>query len=339
MKYLTLLYLFILSESCSAIKIEKDIKQIKAPFDGNRFNNIEPFKDKGFLSLLKWRITRNGADWKDVSNQQFYKPEYQRSKELKLTLIGHSTVLIQINNINILTDPHYSKRSSIVTWAGPKRIIEPAIKISDLPPIDLVLISHNHYDHLDIPTLKLLNAKFSPKILVGLGNKGLLESNGIKNVIEMDWWDKFLFNGISISFTPVQHWSARGLFDKRKTLWGGFLVEADKKIFFAGDTGYGKVFKMINQKYGEIDIGLIPIGAYEPRWFMKDSHVNPEEAVKIFLDLKLKHGFGIHFGTFKELTDEPIDKPIKDLSQALLKYNINKNNFIAPVFGKAYSYK
>jgi L-ascorbate metabolism protein UlaG (beta-lactamase superfamily) len=338
-KYLTLLCLLLLSESCSAIKIEKDMKQIKAPFDGTRFENIEPFEDKGFFSLLKWRITRDSPDWKEVRNQKFHKPKFQRSEELKLTLIGHSTVLIQINNINILTDPHYSKRSSIVTWAGPKRVIQPAIKISDLPPIDLVLISHNHYDHLDIPTLKLLNAKFSPKVLVGLGNKELLRSNGITNVVEMDWWDKFLFNDIPISFTPTQHWSARGLFDKRKTLWGGFLIEATKKIFFAGDTGYGKVFKQINKKYGAIDVGLIPIGAYEPRWFMKDAHVNPEEAVKIFLDLKLKHGFGIHFGTFKDLTDEPIDKPINDLNQALLKSKVSNKDFIAPIFGKTYNYK
>ena len=338
MKFIIFITL-LLSQSCSAIKIEKDTANIKAPFDGTKFNNIEPFEDKGLWALLKWRITRKTPNWEEVSNQKFYQPEFQRSKDLKLTLIGHSTVLIQINDVNILTDPHYSNRSSVVSWAGPKRIIQPAIKFEDLPPIDLILISHNHYDHLDIPTLKKLDSKFSPTVLVGLGNKLLLTSNGIKNVIEMDWWDKYIFKDIPISFTPVQHWSARGLFDKRRTLWGGFLIESSKKIFFAGDTGYGKVFKLIKQKYGSVDVGLIPIGAYEPRWFMKDAHINPYEAVKIYLDLDLKHGFGIHFGTFKDLTDEAIDKPINDLLQALKKYKIDKKHFIAPQFGKAYGFK
>ena len=337
MKKKIILFLFFSFHSCAGSKNFKNNKII-APFDGTRFDNIEPFEDKSLLTVLKWRLFNDRPDWKDVKNQKFYKPTTKRSESLKLTMIGHSTVLIQVNNINILTDPHFSLRSSPLSWAGPKRVIQPSIKFDDLPTIDLVLISHNHYDHLDLPTLKKLSDKFSPTVLAGLGNSVLLKSEGISNVYELDWWDKFDFKGIPIHFTPVQHWSARGPFDKRKTLWGGFYIEAKKKIFFAGDTGYGKVFKMINEKYGDMDIGLIPIGAYAPRWFMKDAHVNPKEALKIFNDLKLKKAFGIHFGTFKDLTDEPRLKPIKDLKIALEELAMDKGDFIAPDFGREYSY-
>ncbi len=338
MKKKMMLSLLLLLVSCSGVK-NMGNKKIVAPFDGKKFDNIEPFPDKSLFTVLKWRITADRENWKKVENQRFSKPSTTRSKALKLTMIGHSTVLIQVDNINVLTDPHFSDRSSPVSWAGPKRVIGPAIKFEDLPPIDIILISHNHYDHLDIPTLKRLSNKFSSKILVGLGNNALLESKGIGNVHELDWWERFEFNGLPIHFTPVQHWSARGAFDKRETLWGGFYIEASKKIFFAGDTGYGKVFKMINKKYGDMDVGLIPIGAYAPRWFMKDAHVNPEEAVKIFNDLKLKKGFGIHFGTFKDLTDEPRLKPIVDLKEALKKFQLSTRDFIAPKFGKEYLFE
>lgn len=332
------LFLILICQGCAAANIAKDEQMIKAPFDGTRFDNIEPFADKSLWSVLKWRFTGKRATWKNVEDQKFYKPSVQRSQPLKLTLIGHSTVLIQVNDINILTDPHYSQRASPVSWAGPQRVIQPAIKFQDLPPIDIVLISHNHYDHLDLTTLKNLNDKFAPKILVGLGNKKLLKSEGIQNVHELDWWDQFDFKGVPIHFTPVQHWSARGVFDKRKTLWGGFYIQAQKKIFFAGDTGYGKVFRMIQDKYGPMDVGLIPIGAYEPRWFMKNAHVNPEDAVRIFIDLKLQKAFGIHFATFNDLTDESQLKPIEDLKIALDKFKIERGNFIAPKFGIVYQY-
>ena len=337
MKRASILLLSLLLVSCSTVEKNSD-KKIVAPFDGTQFENIEPFEDKGILSLLHWRFTAQRADWKEVEDQTFFKAAVQRSQNLKLTFIGHSTVLIQVNNINILTDPHFSQRSSPVSWAGPKRVIQPSIKFDDLPPIDLVLISHNHYDHLDLQTLKRLGDKFSPTILVGLGNNKLLASQGITNVYELDWWQEFNFKGLPIHFTPVQHWSARGIFDKRETLWGGFYIQGKQKVFFAGDTGYGKVFNMIHDKYGDMDVGLIPIGAYAPRWFMQDAHINPEEAVKIFADLKLKKAFGIHFATFKDLTDEPRLQPIEHLKNALGKSGMNESDFIAPDFGKMYQY-
>lgn len=326
--------------ACGGHKIKKDPSKIVAPFDGVRFDNLEPFPDKSIFDVLKWRFSaiNNVQAWpKELALEQV-KPEKNRSEELNITIIGHSSVLVQINGLNILTDPHFSERASPVSFAGPKRVVKPAIKLNDLPPIDLVLISHNHYDHLDLPSLKKLRDHSNPKIIVPLGDMALLEGEGISNVEEMDWWDAKKLNNVNIHFVPVQHWSARGIFDKRKSLWGGFVIEASKKIFFAGDTGYGTVFKKIKERLGPMDISLIPIGAYEPRFFMKNAHINPEEAVKIFLDTESKHALGIHFKTFADLTDEYIDQPEKDLKEALDKYQISRDRFIAPDFGKSYSY-
>jgi L-ascorbate metabolism protein UlaG (beta-lactamase superfamily) len=323
-------------------KVRKDPSKIVAPFDGKKFNNIEPFSDKSFFTVLWWRLKRafTAESWPDETPQVFFEPETSRSKELKVSVIGHATALIQVDNINILTDPHFSKRASPISWAGPKRVVKPGIPFEKLPPIDIVVISHDHYDALDIPTLKRISKKWGSKIFVGLGNLPLLKESNINNVFEMDWWDRVSFNDIDISFVPVQHWSARSTGDKRETLWGGFVIHGSKQIFFAGDTGYGtgKVFNMIHQKFGDMDLSLIPIGAYRPRYFMKNAHVWPAESVKIFLDTKSKKAIGIHFGTFANLTDEAIDDPPKDLKKALIENNISQERFIVPEFGRTYSF-
>ncbi len=339
---LSLLFLFFLltiSSSCgSHPKVTKDIDKIVAPFDGEKFQNLEPFPDKSLFQVLSWKIPSlfTKPKWPENLDNKRFKPMTERSEELKVTVINHSTVLIQMNKLNILTDPQYSNRASPLSWAGPKRVISPGIAFEDLPPIDIVVISHNHYDHLDLPTLKRLNEKFNPTVYVGLGNKPLLNENKIEKVIEMDWWEKLIFGEVAIHFVPVQHWSARSTSDKRETLWGGFVLEGNKKVFFAGDTGYGKVFKLIYEKLGAMDLSLIPIGAYEPRDFMKNAHVWPKESVKIFQDTKSKKAIGIHFGTFSGLTDEEIDQPRKDLNKALKANNIFESDFIVPVFGKTY---
>ena len=341
MKILFIVFIIFIGvcSSCeSNNKVTKNRDQIVAPYDGKKFNNLEPFPDKSFFSVLKWKLSSlfNKSSWKENLDNKVYKPKFQRSDELKIVVINHSTVLIQMNNLNILTDPIYAQRASPVSFAGPKRVIKPGIAFDDLPPIDIIVISHDHYDHLELETLNKLNDKFSPQIYVGLGNKSLLNEYEIKNVIEMDWWDQKLVKDIQINFVPVQHWSARGASDKRETLWGGFVINGKKKVFFAGDTGYGKVFKLIYQKLGAIDISLIPIGAYQPRNFMKNAHVWPKESVKIFQDTKTKQAVGIHFGTFADLTDEAIDQPKKDLYQALSEQNISKDKFIIPEFGQTY---
>ena len=249
--------------------------------------------------------------------------------------IGHATYLINNGDINILTDPIFSKRASPFGFAGPKRMIPPVMTLNDLPRIDVVVVSHNHYDHLDIWSLRKLN-KLNPKtiFLVPIGDGKKLTRSGIKNVYEMNWWDEFSHSETTFSFTPVQHWSKRGLFDRNKSLWGGWFIKTEAlALYHAGDTGYSSDFKTTYQRLGSPDYSFIPIGAYDPRWFMKDSHVNPEEAVQIALDLNTFKSFGMHWGTFT-LTDEPVLEPPKRLEQELKKLNLKSDFFRSPKPGE-----
>jgi L-ascorbate metabolism protein UlaG (beta-lactamase superfamily) len=224
-----------------------------------------------------------------------------------------------------------------VSWAGPKRIHLPGIAFEDLPHIDVVLVSHNHYDHMDKNTLIQLHEKFKPVFLVGLGDKAHLESWGIQNVTELDWWESLKIKDFTFNYTPAQHFSGRTLGDRYESLWGGFMIQTpeNKNIYFVGDTGYASFFKDIQNRFKNIDVALIPIGAYEPRWFMKNMHVNPEEAVLAHIDLKSKKSFGMHFGTF-QLTAEKLDAPSEDLKSALRKLNVPEKDFIAPQVGSTY---
>ena len=249
--------------------------------------------------------------------------------------IGHATYLINNGDINILTDPIFSKRASPLGFAGPKRMIPAVMSLSDLPKIDLVVVSHNHYDHLDIWSLKKLN-KLNPRtiFLVPIGDGKKLIRAGIKNVHEMNWWDEFSHSETTFNFTPVQHWSKRGLFDRNKSLWGGWFFQTkDLALYHAGDTGYSSDFKTTYERLGAPDYSFIPIGAYDPRWFMKDSHVNPEEAIQIALDLKTPRSFGMHWGTFI-LTDEPVLEPPVRLKETLKEQNLAPDFFISPKPGE-----
>lgn len=330
-------YLFVsilITMSCSSREFKNPYK---APFDGEKFSNLEPFPPKSFSDLLKWKVfNTNRKDWPEwIEIPIGKKPKKHTQKgEVLYTVINHATVLIQVDGVNILTDPIWSERTSPVSFLGPKRVHRPTILFEDLPHIDLVIVSHNHYDHLDIPTLKKLSDKYAPTILVGLKNGKLLKSEGVTNYIEMDWYQRFIYKELAITFMPNQHWSARGLFDKFETLWGGYIIESQKgQIYFAGDTGYGQFFKDIKKRFDNIVLSFLPIGAYEPRWFMKPAHINPQEAVQGHIDLGSKHSVGIHFGTF-QLTDEGRDEPILALKKALEGKDIS---FLIPDFGKAYS--
>ena len=323
-----------LSFSCASTKVQS---QTNAPFNGKKFDNIESFPDKNIFSLLWWKIRglSNSVDWpEDIKSTQF-KPLKERSLEPIITVINHATILIQMNGINILTDPHFSGRASPVQFAGPKRAVEPGIKFELMPKIDYILISHNHYDHLDLDTLKRFAKRDNPLILAGLKTQKFLKENDLDNAKDMDWWSNFIVDKLTITFVPAQHWSARGLFDKREMLWGGFYIKGIKSIYFAGDTGYGKFFKLIKDKLGPPEVALLPIGAYEPRWFMKSAHMNPKEAVQAFIDLESRRMFGMHFGTFK-LTDEGYKDPVIDLQQNIKKRNLNASIFTVPIFGQAY---
>jgi len=303
--------------------------EISDHFDGKRFYNLERF-EKSERSFWRWMLTRKRAPWPDwVDIKQGPKPVSKFGDGLKVTFINQATMLIQTHWLNILTDPMYSDRCFPFQSWGPKRVHDPGIKYEDLPKIDVVLISHNHYDHLDVTTLKRLQKSFKPVFYVGLGGKAYLEKLGLTNIKELDWWDEEAINHeVSTTFVPAQHFNRRGFFDYNTSLWGGFVIETPSgSLYFAGDTGYGGHFKTIAKRKGPFKLALIPIGAYEPRWFMKKGHVNPEEAVQAHIDLKAEKSIGIHFGTF-QLTDEPREEPVEHLKLARKKLGVSDDDFI-----------
>ncbi len=314
-------------------------------FDGSKFSNHLK-SDKSPWDILKL-----------FSGFMFYKQSWPRwvendpdvvsevvtrSEALRVTFINHSSFLVQIDNLNILTDPVYSDRTSPFPWVGPKRVRSPGIKFESLPPIDVVLISHNHYDHLDIEVLKKLYQRqqgSEPLILAGLGNGGLFSQEGLTRFKDLDWGQRVDQGSVRFSFVESRHRSGRGISDQMKTLWGSFVIETSKgPIYFAGDTGYGPHFNNAYEQFGEFYLSLLPIGAYEPRWFMKDIHMNPEDAVKAHTDLHSSNSLSMHFGTF-QLTHEGISQPVTDLAVALKKYEISADIFRVLEFGETRVYE
>lgn len=243
--------------------------------------------------------------------------------------------LLQWHGLTVLTDPVWSDRCSPVSWAGPKRVRPPALAWAQLPPIDLVLVSHNHYDHMDVPTLQRLQAHSRPLMITGLGNRAFLAGHGLSHVVELDWWQPHAANGATVTFAPAVHWSNRGGHGRNATLWGAFMIErAGSRVYFGGDTGYGPHFAETRQRLGAPDLALLPIGAYEPRWFMKTMHMNPEEAVQAHRDLGARRSLGLHFGTW-QLTDEGIEAPVVALHEARSREGLGEADFRAPAFGES----
>ena len=287
-------------------------------FDGSRFRNHQSgWQSEG--SFLKWQLTAKRGPWRDWVEAPAGPAPPARVSEgrLRVTFINHATTLIQMDGLNILTDPIWSERCSPVSWAGPKRHRAPGIRFEDLPPIDAVLISHNHYDHLDLPTLRQLG-KHRPILISHLGNGALLAKHGIPGAREIDWWEESpLANGVKVTSVPAQHFSARALSDRDKNLWGGFVISGPSgNVYFAGDTGWGKHFGEIREKFGKIRLALLPIGAYLPRWFMKPAHITPAEAVDAHMALGAGMSLAIHFGTFR-LGDDGELEPVVDLRRAI----------------------
>lgn len=249
--------------------------------------------------------------------------------ENTMTWIGHSSVLLQTQGLNILIDPVFANRVSPLGFMGPQRQVALPFEISDLPLIDAVVISHSHYDHLDVESLQKIDMHSGglTLFLVPLGSQDLLESVGIKNIKELDWWEKVSLGETQVTFTPAQHWTQRTPFDRNQSLWGGWHVQNQSlKFLYTGDTGYSKDFADIREKLGAVDVAMIPIGAYEPRWFMKQQHVNPDEAIQIHRDIGSKLSIGVHWGTFR-LADEPLAAPAIDLASAIEKEKISSEAF------------
>ena len=300
-------------------------------FNGQSFANTIPMKKgAGDLARFGWGSLTKASTWPDwVEVEQRKIPNERVHNGLSITYVNHASFLIQVDGVNILTDPIYSKRASPFQWAGPKRVHSPGVRFEDLPPIDVVLISHNHYDHMDEATLKrFASDQAQPLVLAGLGNGELLDDWQLNNHKDMDWEDHVTHRGVEFVFTECRHRSGRGAADQMKTLWGSFVIKSSVgNIYFAGDSGYSPHFKETGDKHGPFELSLLPIGAYEPRWFMRDVHVDPAEAVMAHRDLRSKFSVGMHFGTF-QLTYEPIDQPVIDLELALQQQNVDAASFI-----------
>ena len=294
-------------------------------FAEERFSNSDGMKNEKSLSeVLKWSWSREEPKKEFIKTNENINLNSLKDREHYALWIGHSTFLINNGDLTILTDPIFSERASPLNFAGPKRLIKPVIKIKDLPEVDVITISHNHYDHLDVNSLRKIQKKFpNVKILVPKGDLKLLKNYNLNNGFEFLWWEEIIFDNTKFIFTPAQHWSARGLRDRNKSLWGSwFIKNEDKNIFHAGDTGYSEDFIEIRNRLGAVDFAMIPIGAYDPQWFMSYSHVNPEEALSIAKDLDAKKSIGMHWGTFI-LTDEPVLEPRERLNKITNQTNIN----------------
>jgi len=307
-------------------------------FNGHRFKNPSGISAKGFKDVGKYMLKREKDKWTKKKNPFVRKEPIVRvdKKEIQYTFINHATFLLQINGLTILTDPIFSEYCSPVPLPSMRRNRPPGVALDLLPPIDIVLMSHNHYDHMDKESIQKIIKKWNPSFITLLGNKHTLEKMGVRDVTELDWWQSIKYKGLEITSTPTNHFSSRGTFDRNTSLWGGFvLAGANKKIYFLGDSGYSDVFKEIGNRLGPMDLSLIPIGAYMPRWFMSPIHISPEEAVQVHIDTNSKKSIAMHFGTF-ELADDNPERAIKELNDALIKKEIPKDSFSIIEEGNVY---
>jgi L-ascorbate metabolism protein UlaG (beta-lactamase superfamily) len=290
---------------------------VSGHFDGARFQNLAPFPFHGFGDFVRWRRTARPGYWPEWIDSKPGPRPPARVDGLRVTLVNHSTVLVQTGGVNILTDPVWSERASPLSWAGPQRHRAPGLRFDDLPPIDVVLVSHNHYDHLDLATLKRLAARGARDFFAPLGDGPLLKSRGIPRVAELDWWQSALAGGARITAVPAQHFSGRGLRDRNATLWCGYIIEsAAGAVYFAGDTGWGPHFALIRERWPAIRLALLPVGAYRPAWFMSPVHLSPDDAVRAHAALGAFLSVPIHYGTFA-LGDDSAREPLDDLARAL----------------------
>jgi len=305
-------------------------------FDGVRFVNLPAATMPDGVQMARWGLTRTKGTWPArLGGEPGPRPaERVTDHTMRVTWVGHATVLVQVDSLNFLTDPIWSERATPVQGVGPQRSAVPGIRFEELPPIDLVVLSHDHYDHLDLETLTRLEALHRPRFVVGLGNGELLANAGIGRVTELDWWERFaLGDGLAVTMVPAQHFSMRGLCDRDATLWGGHVVETRHgSVFFAGDTGFGPHFSAIRERLGPPRLALLPIGAYQPRWVMEAMHMGPSEAVEAHRILGAETSVAIHFDTFSLADDGHGDAPA-ELAVARARANVPAESFLVPELG------
>lgn len=311
-----------------------------AHWDGEQFRNQEPLPPQGLTEILRWQLTREPGEWTEVTDAEPGPPPVPQVArgEMRITLIGHATMLLQMDGVNILTDPTWSDRASPVSWAGPRRFRPPGVRFENLPEIDAVVISHNHYDHLDVSTLKRLEQEHAPRFYVGLGNAALLQRNGLSDVVELDWWETLpLSEEVGLTATPAQHFSGRGLFDRQRTLWTGYVLSGPSGVaYFAGDTGWGPHFRQVRERFGAVRLALLPIGAYKPRWFMGPIHLSPVEAVEAHQVLEPSVSVAMHYGTFN-MADDGQDEAVRALQSARQEKHVPASRFWMLEFGEGRS--
>ena len=305
-------------------------------FNGKTFFNPGERADRGLVDLLRWKLTSRAAAWPErIEVPRRPLPAAPGADGVVATWVGQSTVLLRSASATIITDPIFSERAGPVSWAGPRRAAAPGVDFGAVPRVDAVLLSHDHYDHCDLPTLRRLALRDDPVAVAPLGHRPLLEASGLRRVVELDWWQSGAgAPGVEVTLVPALHWCRRRPFGTNLRLWGGFMLRVGGRlVYFAGDSGYDEqLFAGIGRRCGAPDLALIPIGAYEPRWFMRSAHMDPSEAVRVHRDVGARRSIGMHWGTF-QLTDEGREEPVRALAEALRLAGVEPRAFDAPPIG------
>ena len=305
-------------------------------FNGKTFFYPGERSERGVLDLIRWRLTSRAEPWPErVEVDRRPLPPAPASDGVAATWVGQSTVLLRSSSATILTDPILSDRAGPVAWAGPRRVAPPGVEFGAIPRVDVVLLSHDHFDHCDLPTLRRLAGRDDPLAIAPLGHRSLLASSGLRRIVELDWWQSHACApGLEATLVPALHWCRRRPFGTNRRLWGGFMLNAGRRlVYFAGDSGYDeRLFVEIGRRCGAPDLALLPIGAYEPRWFMRAAHMNPSEAVRAHRDVGARRSLAVHWGTF-QLTDEGRDEPVRALEAARELAGLPADAFDAPPIG------
>jgi L-ascorbate metabolism protein UlaG (beta-lactamase superfamily) len=313
-------------------------------FDGRRYFNPGDAAPRRRRDLLRWllngrrrrrpSVSGDPGMFPEPSPREPSPPELPPPRSAALTFIGHSTFLIRLSDLTLLTDPIFSERCSPLSWAGPRRLRPPGLSLDALPPPDVVLVSHNHYDHMDLPSLRALQHRFAPVFVTASGNGRRLAGAGISQVVELDWWQRVRLGRAAVTATPARHVSARSLFDRNRALWCGFMVTTgSQRLFFAGDSATGGHWRTIRERLGPPQLAMLPIGAYSPREIMAPVHMDPAEAVGAHLALGARQSIGMHFGTFP-LTEEPPDAPLRELAASREAAGLEPDAFDTLGFGE-----